>query len=573
MMLLSYHNITKSYGDLNVLKNVNMDIHSKERIGLVGNNGAGKTTLANIIFGCIEKDSGTIKLNQTGLKIGYLLQSGAYRINMLKESEVSEDFLETTSRLGLKKVYGWDNERFTGLSGGERTKLALAELWTEHPDMLILDEPTNHMDFQGIEWLVSELNNFQGTVLIISHDRYFLDRTVNHIVEIEDGCTFDYTGNYSFYRDEKKRIYESQLHQYLIEKQYKETIENQIDNLKNWSYKAHNQARETAIKNGVKFGGKEFYRGKAKKMDKQIKSRVNKLQKLIEEGTKKPKEEQKISFEFNNSKKLGRNILEADAICKSYKDKALFKNSSFYIQRGDRIGIIGPNGCGKTTLIKIILGEESLDNGRLWISPSMKVAYLNQNIDDLNCDSSALEILDALEGERRTKAQNLLSNMGFTEAMMKKSVSFLSLGERRRVKLANLILNENNCLILDEPTNHLDLHSREELEGALCDYEGTILLVSHDRYMLEKICNRLLVFDGCSIKSHEFGFKEYQERISQTLKTTKDNTKSSAEEKMLIENRIAYIIGEISRLTPNDPEYASLDKEFNYLINQKKNYK
>lgn len=573
MMLLSYHNITKSYGDLNVLKNVNMDIHSKERIGLVGNNGAGKTTLTNIIFGCIEKDSGTIKLNQTGLKIGYLLQSGAYRINMLKESEVSEDFLETTSRLGLKKVYGWDNERFTGLSGGERTKLALAELWAEHTDMLILDEPTNHMDFQGIEWLVSELNNFQGTVLIISHDRYFLDRTVNHIVEIEDGCAFDYPGNYSFYRDEKKRIYESRLHQYLIEKQYKETIENQIDNLKNWSHKAHNQARETAIKNGVKFGGKEFYRGKAKKMDKQIKSRVNRLQKLIEEGTKKPKEEQKISFEFNNTKKLGRNILEANDIYKSYKDKVLFKNSSFYIKRGDRIGIIGPNGCGKTTLIRVILGEESLDNGRLWVSPSMKAAYLNQNIDDLNCDSSALEILDALEGERRTKAQNLLSNMGFTEAMMKKAVSFLSLGERRRVKLANLILNENNCLILDEPTNHLDLHSREELEDALCNYEGTILLVSHDRYMLEKICNRLLVFDGCSIKSHEFGFKEYQDMISQTSKTTKDNTKSSAEEKMLIENRIAYIIGEISRLTPNDPEYASLDKEFNYLMNQKKNYK
>lgn len=573
MLLLSCREIKKDFGDKTVLKNISFDINAGERIGLIGDNGAGKTTLANVIFGELQQDSGAVKIYQKEMKIGYLFQTSSYSINTINRNtdDNSKDdsgyFLETTSMLGLKKVQDWEEIRLNGLSGGERTKLSLAKIWASKPDMLILDEPTNHMDFQGIEWLIREIERFNGTVIIISHDRYFLDKTVKKIIEMDQGIVREFQGNYSYYRREKERMYESQLNQYLNEKKYKEKIQGQIDQLTNWSNKAHRESRKAALESGNKFGGKEYNRAKAKKMDIQIKSRLKRLKKLEIEGIEKPKEEQRIRFGFDDSEKRGNNIIEAKSIFKKFGDRVLFQDSSFYIQRRDRIGLIGPNGCGKTTLVKAIIGEEFIDRGELWVSSSLKKAYLSQDMIDLEEGQTVLEALNAAEGAVRTSAMTLLGNMGFNEEMIKRKIGTLSLGERTRVKLAKLILEENDFLILDEPTNHLDLHSRERLEQALADYNGTILIASHDRYMLERVCDKLLVFEKGKIKRTEKGFKEFKEEKNGRSDV---NIAKTAEEKMLIENRIALILGQIGSLAPGDDEYMDLDREFKELIKRKK---
>lgn len=580
-VLLSCRNVKKSFGQLSVLKNVNLDISVGERIGLVGQNGAGKTTLANIIFGSLDNDAGDIAWYQNDVKVGYLLQSTFYTSDTFNgmftnsKNEYSiRDFLETSSYLGMEKVQKWNKERLNGLSGGEKTKLALANIWASKPGLLILDEPTNHLDFQGTQWLIEELKRYNGTILIISHDRYFLDKSVNGIIEIQDGVINNYNGNYSFYRDEKKKKYESQLHEYLIQEKYKQKIAEEIDNLKNWSDKAHRESKKKAAKAGRKKGGKEHYRAKAKKKDKQIKSKLKRLEKIELEGVKKPESEEKINFAFDDTRKGGKIILEARDITKGYGNRRLFKDSSFYIKRGDRIGIFGENGCGKTTLIKIIMGEDEVNSGQLFVSPSAKISYLSQDVLDLDKEKNVLDVFDTTTREKTSMARTLLANMGFHEGMIRKRIEFLSLGERTRVKIAQLILENSSVLILDEPTNHLDLHSREKLEETLEEYNGTILIVSHDRYMLERICDKMLIFADGKIQRMEYGFKEYLSKFynkDSIKKTSVEIDENSEEKNMIIENRLAYLVGELSKYSREDPEYTKLDLEFKELIKIKRN--
>ncbi|AZR74386.1 ABC transporter ATP-binding protein [Anoxybacter fermentans] len=577
LLLLRCQGIAKNYGDLKVLKKVDLSIGIGEKIGLVGCNGAGKTTLANIIFGKEKCDQGTITYYKQNLKIGYLLQATSYTENnfndMLKENynqfEIG-NFFEVTSWLGLDKVQEWDSNRFSGLSGGERTKLALANIWVTNPDLLILDEPTNHMDFTGVEWLITELNKFRGAVLVISHDRYFLDQVVNRIVELEDGKINNYYGNYSYYREEKIRRYENQMHQYEVQKKEEKKLEEEIVQLKQWAKKANKDAREKARRKGVLKGGKEFYRVKAKKLDRRVKSKIKQLEKLKKEGISKPKEEPEIIFEFNRSNKRGRRIIEVKNLKKSYGDKILFRDSSFYILYGDRIALFGPNGCGKTTLIKILLGEEKADSGSIWVSPSVKIGYLSQDVLDLNEEETPLEAMKTIKGNYNTEVRTLLANMGFDEAMLKKPIGQLSLGERTRIKLADLILQNNEVLILDEPTNHLDLYTRTQLEKTLEKYNGTIILVSHDRYFLEKISEKLLVFQDGKVNRLEKGFKEYIEKIED--KKDEDGY-NIGEEKMVIETKMAYLVSELSKLSEDDPEYARLDEEYKQLVKKRNSLK
>ncbi|UVI32758.1 ribosomal protection-like ABC-F family protein [Paenibacillus spongiae] len=577
MTLINCRNLTKSFGDLTVLRDVNLDIAQGERIGLVGMNGAGKTTLANIIFGSLQQDRGSITRYHRGMKIGYLLQSTSYTVHTFSSmaDDYIEDggvaFLELASHLGLKKVQDWDAGRYEGLSGGEKTKLAIAHIFASKPDILILDEPTNHLDLQGVEWLVNELKSFGATVLIISHDRFFLDQSVERIIELEDGVAHAYPGNYTFYREEKARRYESQLHHYIEQKKVEQKIEAEIDRLKNWSSKAHREAGKVG-KMAEMRGVKEFYRTKAKKMDQQIKSRIKRLEKIEVEGVQKPKEEAKIRFEVDSPDKRGRRIVEAKRMSKSYGDRVLFHNSSFAIQRGDRIGLLGPNGCGKTTLIRIMTGKETVDEGELWLSPTAKVAYLTQDVTDLNPEWTVLKLIEDEYHIRSDagKARTLLANMGFEESMLKKPISQLSLGERTRVKLAQLILRDNDVLILDEPTNHLDLASREQLEQTLDSYLGTLIVVSHDSYFLQRICQKLLVFNEGAIRKFESGFNDYMDKGKQKKPAPGEDAQHLEEQKMIIETRIVSVLGELSKYTVNDPQYEALDKEFQMLIRKKK---
>ncbi|WP_336785613.1 ribosomal protection-like ABC-F family protein [Paenibacillus sp. MMO-177] len=579
MTILSLRGINKSYGDTNVLVNVDADLASQERVGLVGMNGAGKTTLANLIFGTILPDKGKITFHRDQLRIGYLLQSTSYTVSTFSkmmdpsdESHETEQFLKTTSQFGLHKVKEWDGSRLAGLSGGEKTKLAIAHILSSKPDLLLLDEPTNHLDFDGVDCLVQELKQYSGTSIVISHDRYFLDQTVDRIIELQDGVSTSFPGNYTFYREEKSRRFQSQLHQYEEQQKYEQKIEAEIKRLKTWSEKAHREAGKVGKMAEMRAGVKEFYRSKAKSMDKQIKSRIHRLEKIELEGVKKPIEEAKVSFGWDHPDKRGRRIVEAQRISKSYDRRSLFKESSFYLQRGEKIGLLGPNGCGKTTLIQMLLGMKSVDSGQLWISPTAKAAYLTQDVSDLSQQQTVLELLQESHEVRSDigKARTLLASMGFDASMLQKPIAQLSLGERTRIKLSLLMMREQDLLILDEPTNHLDLASREQLEETLSEYRGTLIVVSHDRYLMDKICTKLLVFQDGIIKRIESGYEAFREREHSMHAAGEKNEQQLEEEKLVISNRIVFVLAELSMLKPTDIRYAELDEEYKQLLAWKK---
>ncbi|MEH6955742.1 ribosomal protection-like ABC-F family protein [Neobacillus drentensis] len=554
--------LEKSFNLRKVLDNIQFEIKNGERIGLVGFNGTGKTTLANILFGKITPDKGVIE-KSSDLTIGYLSQSIDYEINDFQQSlagSTSKGIFQHASELGLHKVSDWEEDRLNHLSGGEKLKLALSMVWATKPDLLILDEPTNHLDFKGIEWLVTELEKFQGPVLIISHDRHFLDKSVKRVFELEHGKLHFFNGNYSDYRKEKQHRMENQQHQYSVQQREMEMVELQMEQLKSWSEKGH----RNSTKQGRDFGPKEYHRAKAKKRDNQVKSKMKRLQNELEKNKlEKPIDEVQIRFQFDTQGKRGKRIIEAKHLKKSYKDRTLFYNANFYINHGERVGLIGENGCGKTTLIKMILDQESYTEGDLWRSDSIKIAYLSQDVDDLPSDKTSIEALGYTDQESVLKARTLLANLGLKEALITKPIGTLSLGERTRVKLVDMLMKEYDVLILDEPTNHLDLPSREQLENTLSEFTGTIITVSHDYYFLNKLCERLLVFENQQIQRFEMKPEEY---------FNKDEKKEVNDEEalLLIENKIAMILGELSIIDQKDPKYRVLDQEFKELLKQKR---
>lgn len=558
-LLFSCKNIKKAYLEQPILKTINLDIRTGERIGLVGTNGSGKSTLANIMFGTLMPDDGRLTWFKPDVNIGYLQQSVYYTSKKFNEifqkQDQIQDFLETASLLGVKKVNQWEGERFDGLSGGEKTKLALANILAANPNFLILDEPTNHLDYEGVNWLIQKVRAYNGTVLIISHDRYFLDETVTRILEIEEGAIQEYKGNYSFYREEKKLRYESQMNAYEEQEKMKERINQQIKQLKNWSTKAHKDSTK-------KDGFKEHFRVKAKKKDKQIKSRIKRLEKIDSKGLKKPQEEKDIYFIFQETEKKGKRILEAKKIQKKFGERVLFKDSSFTIQRGERIGLFGRNGAGKSTFIKGILGELALE-GTVTVTPAVSIGYLSQDVFDLSGDKNVLDLFEMNNREQEGNIRTMLANLGFDEHLVRKKVDCLSLGERTKVKIARLLLNNHDLLILDEPTNHLDLYAREQLEAALMQYDRTLLLITHDRYLLDRTCDCLLVFDNNKIKKMNYKLSHFLDK--------ENNLKNvEVEQQMLLENEIAFVLGELSKYMPGDEEYIRLEQELRNLLILKK---
>ncbi|MGG1397074.1 ribosomal protection-like ABC-F family protein [Bacillus salipaludis] len=559
--VLKVTGLEKSFDSRKILDNIHFDIKMGERIGLVGYNGTGKTTLANIIMGRLKPDSGTVEYIKN-CKIGYLTQSIDYEFTNFVEAIADKKvLLEHTSQLGLEKVYDWEEHRLQHLSGGEKLKLALSLIWSSKPDFLILDEPTNHLDFKGIKWLIAELKKFPGPVLIISHDRYFLDETINRILEIENKKLHFYNGNYSEYRKEKQKWTEDQLHKYSVQQKKQEQIEGQMETLKSWSDKAH----RNSTKQGRDFGMKEYHRVKAKKRDSQVKSKMKRLQnELNKNKIDKPSEEAVVSFQFEADGKRGKRIIEAKELAKIFDNRTLFRDAKFYINYGERIGLLGENGCGKTTLLRMILDQEPLTKGTLWKSQSIKIAYLSQDVHNLEEEKTAIDALGYTEREDIFRARTLLANLGLNEEFITKPISTLSLGERTRVKLVDMLMKKYDVLILDEPTNHLDLPSREQLENTLNEFTGTIITVSHDYYFLNKICDKLLVFENHKIKRMEMNPEEY-------LNKEKANANVSIkEELMVIENRLATVLGELSLLDQKHPNYIVLDQEFKELIAQKK---
>ncbi len=570
-ILLSCRGISKTYGESTVLRGIDLDIHAGERIGLVGRNGAGKTTLAHIIGGVVESDNGTVIKPKPSLRIACLRQANDHPQDIGHDMGLGEygaadvDQIKFSGQLGLKPL-PQEEKQFASLSGGEKTKLNLAAIWAAQPDLLILDEPTNNLDIRGMEWLVAELGQYRGAALIISHDRYFLDQTVNRIIEIENGIINNYNGNYSYYRDEKKRRYESRLHQYEAQEKTKQRIADNIEQLTSWSAKAHRESRRKAAGNGAKIGVKEYFRAKAKKKDKSIKSKLKQLQKIEVAGIAQPIDESRVKFGFARADRRGKRVLEARDVTKSFGPRLVFGNSSFYIQRGEKVGVFGSNGCGKTTLIKTILGEEDLTAGEMFFSPGLQVGYLDQGLAGLDGEQTIAEFLDIEKARNRGIIITLLVNLGLSEAMLSQPVNTLSLGERKKLKIAQIVLQENDILILDEPGNHLDLYSREQLEETLQAYNGTVILVSHDRYMLQQICQTYLLFEQQKIRRVEGDWEACQKILSQTEPQTREKHKAVQEEKLLLETRLAYWLSEISRYKPGQVEYAKADQQIRDLI-------
>jgi macrolide transport system ATP-binding/permease protein len=571
-IVLQVKNLQKKFGEREILKSISFDIRQGVKIGLVGWNGSGKTTLVKMLMGSVESDNGSITTWPAHLKMGYLPQSTDYSLNVESELlDCAEELFQTSKRLGLQKEI-IEREQFQYLSGGERLKLSIAKIWANHPEFLILDEPTNHLDLQGITWLTEEVNRYAGAAVIISHDRRFLDQTVDKIFEIEDGKLTIYEGNYSAYRAEKHRRYEQQKRDYEKQQRKVAMIEQQVSTLKNFAEKAHRQAgKGGSLSENRQMGLKQFERAKAKKKDNQVKSKLNRLNlELSKKGVDKPKEETDVFFHFDAAGKRGKRLIEARGLTKQFGDNLLFENSHFYIKHGERIGLLGSNGAGKTTFIKMLLGEESLTKGSIWKSESMKIAYLSQDVSDLPEEKNVYQYLELAERDQIIKTETIFANMGIDNAKLSKPISHLSLGQRTRVKLVQMILQDYDVLILDEPTNHLDLPSREQLEETLTEFNGTLIIVSHDRFFVEKLCDKLLIIEKRQIKRYEMGLREYEER------TVEKRTKADqdlAEELALIENKITELLGKISYCKTGSDEYIQVDQDLKSCMERKKQLK
>ena len=535
-MLLQCSGISKSYGTDVVLSNIHLQIQANDRIGLVGANGAGKSTLLKILAGQLTPDSGELYVAKEA-RTGYLAQdSGLDSDGRLYEElkKVFAHLLETEQELRrmeqqmadpgiinhktryeeLMARYAQQSDWFreqggyeidtkirsvmhgmgfgdfdpetpvATLSGGQKTRLALARLLLQEPDLLMLDEPTNYLDIPTLTWLENYLRSYRGAILVVSHDRYFLDAIVQTIVEIERHEARRYTGNYSKYIETKAHIYEIELKQY---EQQQEEIARMEDFIR------RNIARASTTR--------------------RAQSRRKMLERMerLERPAGNPK---KARFSFEIDRVSGNDVLDVRGLGKSFPGKGtVFRNVSFQLKRGQSVALIGPNGIGKSTLLKILVGKEQPDEGTFQWGSNVKIGYYDQEQTDLNETNTVLEeVWSAYPHLEEARIRTVLGNFLFSGDDVKKKIASLSGGEKARVALAKLMLLNANVLVLDEPTNHLDLVSKEVLEAALLDYEGTLLFISHDRYFLNKMANAILELTPDGLGHFLGNYDDYAEK-------------------------------------------------------------
>ena len=512
-MILACHNISKSFGEQTIVHEGSFHIEEHEKAALVGINGAGKSTIMKMIMGELPLDGGNVVLAK-GKTIGYLAQhqdlshgNSIYeevksakadvialetQIRQIEEELSSlsgtalEERLNTYHRLtaaferadgytykseiaGVLKGLGFAEEEFTkcvdDLSGGQKTRVSLGKLLLTRPDILLLDEPTNHLDMSSISWLETYLLNYSGAVLIVSHDRYFLNRVVSKVIEIEQGHIMTYVGNYTAYAQKKQQLRDARLKEYLNQQREIKHQEAVIEKLKSFN-------REKSIR-------------RAESREKML-NKIVPLEKPVELNTD-------IHLHLEPSCVSGNDVLKVEGLCKAFPPQILFQNVDFEIKRGEHVAIIGDNGTGKTTLLKILNQVLPADSGTFTLGTNVKIGYYDQEHHVLNMDKTIFdEISDDYPTLTGTRIRNILAAFLFTGDDVFKLIRDLSGGERGRVSLAKLMLSEANFLILDEPTNHLDITSKEILENALNDYTGTILYVSHDRYFINQTATRIM---------------------------------------------------------------------------------
>ena len=600
-MILSCQGISKSFGEKVILEDASFHIEEREKAALIGNNGAGKTTLLRIIMNELHADSGQVVLMKDR-QIGYLAQyqdvqghrtvyeellsTKQYIIDieermrsmelemkhasgeeldrlmnsytrLTHEFELENGYAYKSELMGVLNGLGFAEEDFNKqvatLSGGQKTRVALGKLLISKPDILLLDEPTNHLDMESIAWLETYLLNYPGAVFIVSHDRYFLDKVVTKVVEIEAGHVRMYSGNYSAYAEKKAQLRDAQYKAYL------------------------NQQRDIKHQEAVIVKLKSFNREKSIKRAESREKMLNKIQRI--EKPLEVRSQMRLSLEPRVVS--GNDVLTVEELAKSFPQQKLFSNISFQVKRGERVALIGNNGTGKTTMLKILNGLLDADAGSFSLGAKVQIGYYDQEHHVLHAEKTIFqEISDTYPTLTETEIRNMLAAFLFTGDDVFKEISALSGGERGRVSLAKLMLSEANFLILDEPTNHLDIASKEILESALNRYEGTVLFVSHDRYFINRTATRILNLTEQNIVNYIGNYDYYLEK-KETNERAYLNTGEAVEEvkieavsegktdwqsqkeeqakKRKIQNRLKKVEAEIEAL---EEKLAELDEQF-----------
>ncbi|EQK45489.1 heme ABC exporter, ATP-binding protein CcmA [[Clostridium] bifermentans ATCC 638] len=556
MIVLSCNNLNKSFGIDTILENISFTVNEGDKVGIIGVNGTGKTTLFKVLSGIYGYDSGDIYLGK-GVEIGYLEQNTSFQSEKTIYEEVLEVFsdlmdmekyirdleikiaeegsnpdskvldklmneysqkLELFSELngygyksevkGILKGLGFsDSDMETPiniLSGGEKTRVLLSKLLLKNPSLLLLDEPTNHLDSDAIEWLEVFLKQYKGTVIIISHDRYFLDQVVNRVFEIHNKRLKTYNGNYSKFIELSNVEKELEVKRYEDQQKEIKKQEESIDRLKAYG-------REKHLKRA---------RSKEKMLDK------------VDVLDKPDVFRKKASIQFSPSVSSGNDVLQVENLSMGYGERILFKDINFNIYRGEKVALIGANGIGKSTLFKIIMNEIVPLTGTTKLGANVHVDYFHQEQKTLNLDNTIIdEIWNDHPNLNQTTLRNMLGSFLFEDEEVFKKISTLSGGERARVAILKLILSNSNFLLLDEPTNHLDIDSKEVLEEALLNYTGTLFTISHDRYFLNTVVDKILVLDSEGITEYLGNYDYYMDKKKQTIEmnaieTTEEKTKT-----------------------------------------------
>lgn len=537
-MILACHNITKSFGTDDILRGASFHIEEHEKTALVGINGAGKTTLLRIIMGIDHADEGEVTLAK-GASIGYLAQMNMLEgsrsiydevalvmshVIVMEESlrdmetlmnqvsgdslnELMERYHQTQTHFEQMGGYAWKSEiagvlrglGFTDeefdksvdtLSGGQKTRVALGKLLLSAPDIMLLDEPTNHLDLNSIEWLENYLLNYKGAVLVVAHDRYFLNKVVSKVVEIDRGKVTTFTGDYSAYSEKKKQLRDTQRRAWMNQQDQIRHQEEVITKLKSFN-------REKSIK-------------RAESREKML-SKIERIEKPSEERSD-------MHLTLNPLIESGKDVLTAEHIAKSF-EFALFEDLNLDIKRGEKVALIGNNGTGKSTLLKILIGQMDADKGSIVLGTNVHIGYYDQEHQILHQEKTLFdELQDAYPSLNNTQIRDTLASFLFTGDEVFKLVSELSGGERGRLSLAKLMLSRANFLILDEPTNHLDIMSKEILEDAISRYTGTVLCVSHDRWFINRTATRILDLTGQTLVSYLGNYDYYLEKHEELTK-------------------------------------------------------
>lgn len=555
MLTIRIRDLSKSYGERVLFEKFSLDIHTGDRIGIVGPNGTGKTTLLKLILNILEPDRGYVEVFG---KIGYLPQDLT-----LPEDKLVRECFEIQSSSAILKQIGLRKDILDSscriLSGGEKIKLKLVELLENKPTILILDEPTNHMDIRGIEFLEEELSKFVGTLLIVSHDRFLLDKVVNKIIEIYRGKISLYTGNYSDYAKKKKEELERAWQEYEKYTEEKRRLEEASRKIKE---RAKSVGRIKDKKDSFWKYSKDFYGRKAAKVAKIGKSIEKRIEKL--EIKEKPFEEQHIKLEFDAIDEGLDTIIQCNAISKSFGDKLLFENANLSVKNGQKVALLGDNGVGKTTLLRMLLGKELPTKGEIWISKSAKIGYLEQEVNLLNPENTIIDEVRGVSNSDITTVRTLLGCLLFLEDEALKRISSLSMGEKVRVTLAKLILGGFNLLLMDEPTNFLDIRSREVIEEALKWYKGSIIFVSHDRYFVSKIANTIWEIENCKITVYPGDYEYY------LFKKSRLKDGDIKDRILLLEVQLSRITNELDKARDEEKEelnrkFIELTREINQL--------